>query len=220
MRVAYLINQYPKVSHSFIRREIRPSSVRDAMSCGSQFADGTSNSSTRVTNPNEPKTTYVLKDGTIVLLLSLLRTALGRPIGLFARLLLACSMARRSDRQLFFHFAYLAEACRILPWVRERGIQHIHAHFGTNSAEVAMLLHELGGPPWSFTVHGPDEFDRKLVIGLAEKVRRCNFVVAISSFGRAQLYRLVEYPLWSKDTRGTLRTGCGVRGRTNIPLSN
>ena len=107
-------------------------------------------------------------------------------------------MARRSDRHILIHLAYLAEACQIFPWIGEKGIQHVHAHFGTNSAEVAMLLHELGGPPWSFTVHGPDEFDRKLVIGLAEKVKRCNFVVAISSFGRAQLYRLVDYPLWEK----------------------
>ena len=28
--------------------------------------------------------------------------------------------------------------------------------------------------------------------GLAEKIRRCAFVVAISSYGRSQLYRLVE----------------------------
>jgi glycosyltransferase involved in cell wall biosynthesis len=74
----------------------------------------------------------------------------------------------------------------------------MHAHFGTNSAEVAMLVHALGGPQWSFTIHGPKEYDNVQPVGLAEKIRRCAFVVAISSYGRSQLYRLVEHALWSK----------------------
>ena len=68
-------------------------------------------------------------------------------------------------------------------------MQHVHAHFGTNSAEVAMLVHELGGPPWSFTVHGPEEFDKTGSSVLPEKIRRAAFVVAVSSFGRSQLFR-------------------------------
>jgi colanic acid/amylovoran biosynthesis glycosyltransferase len=94
--------------------------------------------------------------------------------------------------------AYLAEACRIEPWVRAAGIEHIHAHFGTNSAEVAMLVRALGGPSWSFTVHGPTEFDKAQFIGLPEKIRHCAFIVAISSYGRAQLYRFVEHQQWAK----------------------
>jgi colanic acid/amylovoran biosynthesis glycosyltransferase len=35
-------------------------------------------------------------------------------------------------------------------------------------------------------------------MGLAEKVRNCAFVVAITSYGRSQLYRLVEHQLWPK----------------------
>ena len=61
-----------------------------------------------------------------------------------------------------------------------------------------MLIHVLGGPRWSFTVHGPEEFDRAPLIGLAEKVRRCAFVVAVSSYGRSQLYRIVPHECWPK----------------------
>src|SRR4029077_2177941 len=84
------------------------------------------------------------------------------------------------------HLIYLAEACRIEPWLRAAEARHVHAHFGTNSAEVAMLVHELGGPRWSFTVHGPEEFDKAPLIGLAEKVRRAAFVAAISSYGSSR----------------------------------
>ena len=107
-------------------------------------------------------------------------------------------MAHKAERPLPIHLIYLAEACRIRVWLRELAIDHVHAHFGTNSAEVAMLTRALGGPTWSFTVHGPEEFDKAPLIGLAEKIRSCTFVVAISSFGRSQLYRLVEPSHWAK----------------------
>ena len=61
-----------------------------------------------------------------------------------------------------------------------------------------MLVDALGGPSWSFTVHGPEEFDKAAIIHLDEKIRRAAFVVAISSFGRSQLFRLVDHEYWGK----------------------
>jgi len=66
--------------------------------------------------------------------------------------------------------------------MRRGGVEHLHAHFGTNSATVALLARELGGPPFSFTVHGPEEFDRAPLWSLGEKIERAAFVVAISNF--------------------------------------
>jgi len=77
-------------------------------------------------------------------------------------------------------------------------VRHLHAHFGTNPATVAMLCHALGGPPFSFTVHGPEEFDKPEAIALGEKVARARAVVAISSFARSQLYRWSAFAHWSK----------------------
>jgi glycosyltransferase involved in cell wall biosynthesis len=59
-----------------------------------------------------------------------------------------------------------------------------------------MLARVLGGPPYSFTAHGFDDFMRP--IGLAEKVHRSAFVVAVSSSGRSQLYLKCQYADWSK----------------------
>jgi glycosyltransferase involved in cell wall biosynthesis len=78
------------------------------------------------------------------------------------------------------------------------GVEHLHAHFGTNSAAVAMLCRQLGGPPYSFTVHGPDEFDKAPLLGLGQKTTNAAFVVAISSFGRSQLCRLNKLSDWDK----------------------
>ena len=61
-----------------------------------------------------------------------------------------------------------------------------------------MLVHALGGPPFSFTVHGPEEFDKPDFLSLGEKIRRSAFTVAISSFGRSQLFRWVAHTEWPK----------------------
>jgi colanic acid/amylovoran biosynthesis glycosyltransferase len=132
------------------------------------------------------------------LLSALARMLVTRPVRLMKALGLALYMGRRAERPLPVHLAHLAEACRIVPWLRAEGVDHVHAHFGTNSAEVAMLVRALGGPPWSFTIHGPKEYDNVELIHLADKLRHCAFVVAITSYGRSQLYRLVEHRHWSK----------------------
>lgn len=61
-----------------------------------------------------------------------------------------------------------------------------------------MLVSALSGASYSFTVHGPDEFDRPAAIGLKEKIRRAAFVVGISSFTRSQLYRWADRVHWDK----------------------
>jgi len=198
MRIAYLINQYPKVSHIFIRREILALERRgvEVMRIALRGWDGPLVD--KEDQLERERTRYVLQAGTPALLLALLRMLITRPARLLGAFALAWRMGRRADRPLPVHLVYLAEACRIEPWLRTAGIQHLHAHFGTNSAEVAMLVHELGGPQWSFTIHGPEEYDNVQLIGLPEKLKRCAFVVAIASFGRSQLYRLIDHQHWPK----------------------
>jgi glycosyltransferase involved in cell wall biosynthesis len=104
----------------------------------------------------------------------------------------------RSERGLLRHFAYLLEACVLRRWAKASGVQHIHSHFGTNSTAVAMLCRVLGGPGYSFTVHGPEEFDKPGLISLATKIELATFVVAVSEYGRAQLWRLTAASDWDK----------------------
>src|SRR5262249_27114965 len=78
------------------------------------------------------------------------------------------------------------------------GVAPVHTHYGTNSATAAMLCRIMGGPPYSFTMHGPEEFDAPRATCLREKIRHAAFVVAISEFTRSQLYRWANYRDWSK----------------------
>lgn len=198
MTIAYLVNQYPKVSHSFIRREIvgvEAMGIRVARfsirSLESELVD-------EVDKLEQELTQVVLGIGKVGLLLALIRVAITRPVRFLSAFWLMLQVGRHSERGILRHFAYLAEACVLLRWFSDAGIAHVHAHFGTNSTTVAMLCHVLGGPPYSFTVHGPEEFDKVQTISLTEKINRAAFVVAVSSFGKSQLYRWCEREHWAK----------------------
>jgi glycosyltransferase involved in cell wall biosynthesis len=198
MRIAYLVNQYPKISHSFVRREIVALERRGFNITRIALRGWDGELVDKQDQVEREHTRYVLQNGSPPLVLALLRTFLTQPVRLVRGFALAWQMSRQAERPFPIHLVYLAEACRIAFWLRGAEIKHIHAHFGTNSAEVAMLVHQLGGPSWSFTVHGPEEFDKSQQIGLAEKIRRCSFVVAVSSFGRSQLFRNVGHEHWHK----------------------
>ena len=196
--VAYLVNQYPKVSHSFIRREIlaleRLGIPVQRIALHGWDAELVDDEDAL----ERSRTRYVLQQGLKGLLAPTLRALVAAPASFCKALWLALRVGWRADRPLPYHLVYLAEACRVLPWLQASGARHLHAHFGTNSAEVAMLVRALGGPPYSFTVHGPEEFDKPQALGLGEKVRRAAFTVAISSYGRSQLYRWVAHTEWPK----------------------
>ncbi|MGI8504412.1 MAG: glycosyltransferase [Hassallia sp.] len=198
MKIAYLVNQYPKASHSFIRREI--CAIED---CGLEVARfSIRKCETQLVDPEDKeefqKTQIVLGVGILGLLFNLLSVAIARPIPWLKSLSLALRVGWASDRGVSYHIIYLAEACVLLGWFRKLGITHIHAHFGTNPTTVAMLCHALGGPPYSFTVHGPYEFDQPESLALREKINRAAFVVTISLFSKGQLYRWCDHQQWKK----------------------
>jgi colanic acid/amylovoran biosynthesis glycosyltransferase len=198
LRIAYVINQYPKVSHSFVRREILALERQgfDILRIALRGWDG--DLVDQQDEQERTRTRYVLQAGFSTLLWAMLRAVVTAPGRFIHALALVIHMSRRAERPLPYHLAYLAEACHMLPWLKSFGASHMHAHFGTNSAEVAMLAHALGGPSYSFTVHGPEEFDKAQFLGIGEKVRRAAFVVAISSHGRSQLCRWIDHAHWTK----------------------
>ena len=194
------------VSHSFIRREILALEANGFEVARIALRGWSEHLPDSVDREEQARTCYVLRRGIIPVLIDALRIMVRSP-GRFARALRqAVRMGRRSNRPLPYHLIYLAEACRVLCWVRRAACARLHAHFGTNSAEVAMLTRLLGGPEYSFTVHGPDEFMAPM--GLDEKVHHAAFVVAISCFGRSQLYLRSRYADWRK----IHVVHCGVEG--------
>ncbi|MDZ4310135.1 MAG: glycosyltransferase family 4 protein [Cypionkella sp.] len=204
MKIAYLINTYPKPSHTFIRREI---AALEALGWQvHRFAMRSDRAA--LVDPvdiiEDNKTEHVLEIGGKRLLCSSLGWMIRHPRHTLAGLAMAirCGLKGKSGGPgtggLPRHLIYLIEAAHIARRARKLGLRHIHAHFGTNSATVAMLAEALGGPGFSFTVHGPEEFDAPRGFSFPEKIARARFTVAISSFCRSQLYRWSQIPEWPK----------------------
>lgn len=197
MRIAYLVNRYPAVSHSFIRREIQ-ALERAGISVLRLALRGWDEAQRGDDRTELARTRFVLRQGFAPLFRRLAVLLATQPLRLLKALRLTWRIGRRAERSLLFHFVYLLEACQVLQWLKEDGTNHLHVHFGTNPTTVALLVRELGGPPFTFTVHGPEEFDKAPLIALAEKIRRSEAVVAVSSFGRSQLMRHVLPQDWPK----------------------
>jgi len=198
LRVAYFTNQYPAVSHTFIRREILAleklglSIVRYALRGAPQALVDP------IDQSEERKTRLVLRAGAAEILRSFVTALLGQPAKLAQIFALSAKMGWHSDRGLLRHFAYAVEATVLALWCREDGVDHIHAHFGTNPAVIAMFASQLSGIPYSFTAHGSDEFEKAPLLSLDEKLKRSSFAVCVSSFGKSQLMRWSPPDQWGK----------------------
>lgn len=196
--ISYLINQYPKVSHSFIRREILALEAQGVQVQRIALRGWSDQVVDSQDEAERAKTQYVLQEGAAGLLRAVLALALGRPLAFVRALAQAARLGWRADRPWAYHFIYLAEACVIARWMAAANSRHLHAHFGTNPAMVCVLVQTLSGRSFSFTVHGPEEFDKPGTLRLREKVRAARFVAAISSFGRSQLMRWADTADWPK----------------------
>jgi colanic acid/amylovoran biosynthesis glycosyltransferase len=197
VKICYLINQYPKVSHSFIRREILELEHRGLQVLRIALRGWDQPLVDEQDVAEQIKTRYILKCNGLAILTYVVRQAT-RLLPFLRALGLVASLARKSDKSLLKHAICLIEACIAAQWIRAEGTTHIHAHFGTNSAEVALLASVLTGVPYSFTAHGPEEFDHPEGLCLREKIRHAHRVVAISSFGRSQLYRWAATGDWPR----------------------
>ena len=198
MKIAYLMNTHPYASCTFIRREMAALEANGVSVQRFAVRSPTTAMIDEADQQEATKTQVILDVGGLGLLLAIFKTAISNPFSFLSMLLLAVRIGWRSETGVIYHLIYLAEACVLQGWLSQSNITHVHVHFGTNATTVAMLCQGLGGPPYSFTVHGPHEFDKVQAIALPEKIKRAAFVVTISSYSRSQLYRLCEFKDWNK----------------------
>ena len=198
LHIGYVLNTYPQPSVTFIRREIQAlerqgvrvhrfamRSDRSALVDAGDLAE-------------YERTELVLKAGAGRLLADLAHMALTRPRRFGRALRLALRMGARLPRGRLRHLIYLAEAAHVTRRAQALGLRHLHAHFGTNAAAVVALARRLGGPGYSMTVHGPEEFDRPDALSLGDKIAGSEFTVGISSHGRSQLSRWAAHEDWHR----------------------
>jgi glycosyltransferase involved in cell wall biosynthesis len=199
--IAYLTGEYPKVSHTFIQREIeglrakgwsveactvRTTAAKDVV--GDVQKEEAANTFGVLDAAKNPKTLlnahiWALKRDAKAWFRTAKLAWKTRPPGLKAGLW-----------QLF----YFLEAGVLAQHLSSKGVRHLHNHFANSSCSVAMLTSEMSGIPYSIMMHGPAIFYEPYWWRIDEKIARASFVACISHFCRSQAMYFSEPEHWSK----------------------
>ncbi len=198
MKIAYLLNSYPMTSTTFIRREIEALAAEgvDVVRFAARPWGG------KLVDPldiaEQDRTHYLLAGNVANLFLAFVRELLANPLGMARALRTAFVLWRNARAGFGRHAGYLLQGVYFKQRARLAEVAHVHAHFATNATAIALLSRMLGGPGYSFTAHGPDEFENTDRLSYDLKMSHAKFVAAISSFGRVQLVRSSRWSHWPK----------------------
>ncbi len=191
-KIAYLLSQYPAVSHTFFLSEIAALRERgffiETASINSVAPPDDGFSQQEL---DECARTYYLKAGSkAAIALRLAGIALRHPVVVQRGIRAALRLAPGNIHATLYALLYLAEGLLLGAWMREHECEHLHVHFAGPVATVAMLGSLAWQFPYSLTVHGPDEFYDVSLFYLQRKLASATFVICISDFCRSQLLRL------------------------------
>lgn len=202
LRIAYLLSQYPAISHTFFLQEVLGLRAR-----GLHIETASINATDRPLDQLPPieaaearTTQYIKGRSRPAALRDLLTTLVLHPAVLFRGLRAIASLRRITFRQRIFWLFYLAEAILVGRWMLRRNLHHLHVHFGGPVASVGMLTSIAWQVPYSLTIHGPEELLATQSYRLREKLAQASFVVCISDFCRSQLCLLTTPADWNKFT--------------------
>lgn len=200
LAVGYLVNCFPALSHTFIFREIaglRALGFRIEVCsiCPPDRADADMPADEA---EQRRRVYYVKPAGVSGAIQSHAPFLLGHPALYFRGLAAALRMAGLDLRRLLYHFFYFVEAVMVGRWMERHGLKHLHVHFGSSVATVALLVSKIFPVRFSMTMHGPDELYDAARMALREKVAGARFAICISDFARSQLMLLSDPRHWDK----------------------
>lgn len=181
MRIAYIVDIFPKISETFILNEIlehKRQGFDVALFALSPPHEAVVDERARIL---QEETNYWDKryDLYFYKLLNTLPVFLRRPV----RYLEGLNYAKDLDGIFRYNYRRTAALARHM---LGRGIQHIHSHFASLASEFAMCVSLMTGIPFSVTTHGYDVYfsPHRYYKKMGE---RAKFVVAVSEYNKVYL---------------------------------
>lgn len=199
MRMAYLVSRYPAVSHTFILREVRQLR-KDGFEIHTASVNAPDRGPGNMTADEieEAGSTYYLKAHGLRGAIAAHLHGLLRPFDYLRGLLYCLRFGGWNLKDSAFGFFYFTEALMLARWMSARQLTHLHVHFATAAANIALVLRRVFPATLSVTIHGPDEFYDVSREKLTEKIEAADFMVCIGLFARSQLMKLSRFELWNK----------------------
>lgn len=199
--VAYLTGEYPKVSHTFIQREIAQLRALGVTVEACTIRRPPPDTVVGPGQSEEAARTFGVIEAAKnpARLIGAHAAALRRDPGRWARALRLAWRTRPAGlKAALWQMFYFLEAAVLVQHLRARGVVHLHNHFANSSCSVAMITAEMSGIPFSFTLHGPAIFFEPMWWRLDEKIARARFVACISHFARSQAMLFSDQAHWEK----------------------
>jgi colanic acid/amylovoran biosynthesis glycosyltransferase len=197
-RIAYLLSQYPAISHTFFLNE-----VLGLKQLGFQIETCSINPPDRpldlltTAEAAEARRTYYVQGVNYWGMVSTLFSVLfGHPRVCLRGIRAAVKLGTWDVYRHFYHILYLVEALLIGAWMKRCKLDHLHVHFGGAVATVGFLASHAWGFSYSLTIHGPEEFYDVERYYLTEKFRDAEFIFCISNFCRSQVMKYSPPPQW------------------------
>jgi glycosyltransferase involved in cell wall biosynthesis len=196
LKIGYLLSEHPVLSQTFIDREIRElerrghqveiAAIRKPRNISVLGAEGVQWVS---------RTFYVLASWRRIpgAILRLSRQGVN-----WKCMISTWLRAVQKQPLRFASYAYFLEAVIVVDWMREKGIRHVHNHFGNAAGTVAAIAAASHLIQFSLSIHGPDIFYNVEADLLPEKLKWASFVRCISWFSRSQLCLLSPQSHWGK----------------------
>ena len=192
------MNTYPFTSATFIRREIR--ALEKLGVEVSRFSIRKWDQ--ELVDPQDVEevelTHYILSGRSSALLSDFAKEVVKNPIGTAKAIGIWAKLLGKARAGVVRHLAYLLEGISLKRSLLDADVEHVHAHYSTNTAAVAMIAEAAGGPGYSFTAHGPDEFLDWTASSLKMKVHKARFVAAITDYCRSLLTLAAGQSAWDK----------------------
>jgi glycosyltransferase involved in cell wall biosynthesis len=186
MAIAYLSNQFPAPTESYVWDEIKElrRNGREVLCCSFRRTAWTSPD----LRPLESETLYVFP----VTLLEAARAvlALAADFRQIADLLLRCIRGPEPFKKRLRTMGHTWLGACLAGRLRSKQITHIHVHHGYFSAWTGMIAARLLDASFSMTLHGSDLLVRADYI--ESKLNECLFCVTVSDFNRKHI--LQHYP--------------------------
>ena len=199
VRMAYLVSRYPAVSHTFILREVLQLRQRGFdIEVASINAPDSAEQDMGAEERGEAGRTYYVKRHGILGAIAAHLHGLCRPAAWLRGLRFALGLGGWDLRRKAYGLFYFTEALMLARWMDSRGMKHLHVHFASAAANVALVLKQFAPIGLSLTVHGPDEFYDAPGQWLPEKIAAADFIVCIGAYARSQLMHLSPASQWHK----------------------